>query len=113
MGVKLGVDNVIYSLSALFVVPPGLPIYNIGSPVFEEVSIKLENGKTFRIVCHNYARENKYIQSAKLNGKAWNKPWFTHTDLMNGSTLELEMGPLPNKSWGAAPEDAPPSEINN
>jgi putative alpha-1,2-mannosidase len=51
------------------------------------------------------------VQSAKLNGEKLDKPWFTHNDLMNGATLELEMGPLPNKSWGAAPEDAPPSAI--
>lgn len=102
---------VVFSSMGFYPVTPGLPIYNIGCPVFQEVSIKLENGKTFRIVCHNYAKENKYVQSAKLNGKPLNKPWFTHEDLMNGATLELEMGPLPNKTWGAAPEDAPPSAI--
>ncbi len=102
---------VVFSSMGFYPVTPGLPVYNIGSPVFEEVSIKLENRKIFRIVCHNYAKENKYIQSAKMNGKIWTKPWFTHTDLMNGSTLELEMGPLPNKKWGSAPEDAPPSSI--
>ncbi|MFA5326790.1 MAG: GH92 family glycosyl hydrolase [Prolixibacteraceae bacterium] len=102
---------VVFSSMGFYPVTPGLPIYNIGSPVFQEVSITLENGKTFRIVCHNYAKENKYVQSAKLNGEKLDKPWFTHNDLMNGATLELEMGPLPNKSWGAAPEDAPPSAI--
>ncbi|WP_368671199.1 glycoside hydrolase domain-containing protein, partial [Klebsiella pneumoniae] len=54
--------------------------------------------------------DNKYIQSAKLNGKEWNKPWITHQDVMNGGTLELVMGSQPNKSWGAKAEDAPPSQ---
>lgn len=102
---------VVFSSMGFYPVTPGLPIYNIGSPVFQEVSIRLENGNTFRIICHNYAKENKYVQSARLNGKPLNKPWFTHDDLMNGATLELAMGPLPKKSWGAAPEDAPPSSI--
>ena len=93
-------------------VTPGLPIYNIGSPVFEEVKIKLNNGKVFTLKAHHYAKENKYIQSARLNGESLKRPWFTHADLMNGATLELEMGPLPNKKWGASLDAAPPSSIN-
>jgi len=88
-----------------------LPIYNIGSPVFEEVSIKLNNGKTFKIIAKNCSRVNKYIQSAQLNGKPLDRPWFTHTDLLNGATLQMEMGPYPNKKWGSSVDAAPPSEI--
>ena len=54
---------------------------------------------------------NKYIQSAKLNGEVLNRTWFTHEDLMNGATLELEMGAYPNKEWGTAIDDAPSSGI--
>jgi putative alpha-1,2-mannosidase len=43
---------------------------------------------------------NKYIQRASLNGKKLDKPWFTHEQLMKGGTLELQMGPKPNKDWG-------------
>lgn len=102
---------VVFASMGFYPVTPGLPIYNIGSPVFEEVKIKQTNGKTFTIKAHNYAKGNKYIQSAKLNGEPLNKPWFTHTDLLNGATIELEMGPYPNKKWGSSPEDAPPSSI--
>jgi putative alpha-1,2-mannosidase len=92
-------------------VTPGLPVYNIGSPVFEESKIKLTNGKIFSIIAHNYAKGNKYIQSAKLNGQPLNQPWFTHSDLINGATIELDMGPYPNKQWGSAVDAAPPSGI--
>ncbi|MCK5457897.1 MAG: glycoside hydrolase family 92 protein [Melioribacteraceae bacterium] len=51
------------------------------------------------------------MQSAKLNGKVLNCPWFTHEDILNGSTLELEMGAYPNKKWGSSPESAPPSSV--
>ena len=102
---------VVFSSMGFYPVTPGLPVYNIGSPVFEEVKIKLNNGKTFTLKTHNYAKANKYIQSAKLNGQPLNRPWFTHSDLLNGATLELEMGPLPNKKWGSAVDAAPPSGI--
>ncbi len=54
---------------------------------------------------------NKYIQSARLNGETLDRPWFTHEELLAGSTLELEMGPLPNKLWGSSPDAAPPSML--
>jgi predicted alpha-1,2-mannosidase len=102
---------VVFASMGFYPVTPGLPIYNIGSPVFEETKIKLNNGKTFSIIAHNYAKANKYIQSAKLNGQPLIRPWFTHTDLLNGATIDLEMGPLPNKKWGSAVDAAPPSCI--
>ncbi|MDB4584538.1 hypothetical protein N9164_15410 [Draconibacterium sp.] len=49
--------------------------------------------------------------SAKLNGDVLNRTWFTHEDLMNGATLELEMGAYPNKLWGSDSDAAPPSSI--
>jgi putative alpha-1,2-mannosidase len=71
----------------------------------------LNTGKTFTITARNYSKDNKYIQSAKLNGKEWNKPWFSHSDIQNGGTLELVMGKAPNQLWGASQEDAPPSFV--
>lgn len=55
------------------------------------------------------SEENKYIQSAKLNGVEWNKPWFSHDDIKDGGILELEMGKTANRKWGADPGAAPPS----
>ncbi|WP_417040047.1 glycoside hydrolase domain-containing protein, partial [Coprobacter fastidiosus] len=69
-------------------------------PLFNHVRIALGNGKTFEIIAENCSDENKYIQSAMLNGKPWNKPWFEHKDIMKGGKLELEMGDSPNKDWG-------------
>jgi predicted alpha-1,2-mannosidase len=104
---------VVFSSMGFYPVTPGLPIYNIGSPVFEEVNIKLENGKTFRMIARNCSVINKYIQSAKLNGEPLTRPWFTHTDLINGAVIELEMGPMPNKEWGSSVGSAPESAIDN
>ena len=100
---------VVFSQLGFYPVTPGIPEYNIGSPVFEKATIHLENGKDFNIVAKNYAPENKYIQSAKLNGVVWNKPWFSHSDISNGGNLELVMGDKANKSWGSDPKNAPSS----
>jgi len=102
---------VVFSSMGFYPVTPGIPTYNIGSPLFEEVKISLENGKIFTIKAPGCSVKNKYIQSAKLNGQPLNKPWFTHDQLMNGAVLELQMGELPNKQWGAGEADAPPSSV--
>ncbi len=100
-----------YVLSAMgfYPVNPSSPDYIIGSPLFNRITLHLGNGKDFKIIAHHNSETNIYIQSATLNQKPWNKPWFSHTDIANGGTLVLEMGPLPNKKWGAAPGDEPPS----
>lgn len=100
---------VVFSMMGFYPVTPGLPMYVIGSPMFEEQTISLSNGKTFRVVCHNYSPENKYIQSAKLNGKEWNKSWFSHKDMMQGGVLEFVMGKRPNKAWASGDDALPPS----
>lgn len=105
---------VVFSMIGFYPVTPGLPMYVIGSPVFEKQTLQLSNGKTFQVVCKNYSPDNKFIQSAKLNGKDWNKSWFSHEDLMKGGILEFVMGKYPNKSWAAGDAAVPPSfEMNN
>ena len=100
---------VVFSSMGFYPVTPGFPIYNIGSPLFTDVQVSLPGGKTFRIVAKDCSDTNKYIQSAKLNGKPLVKPWFTRDDIKKGGTLVLEMGSRPNKSWGSAVDCAPPS----
>lgn len=100
---------VVFSMMGFYPVTPGLPMYVIGSPMFEKEKISLTNGRTFEIVCHNYSPENKFIQSAKLNGAIWDKSWFSHEDLMRGGKLEFIMGKHPNKKWATSNESLPPS----
>ena len=93
---------VVFSMLGFYPVTPGLPIYNIGSPVFEEALIDIGGGRTFKVFARNYAPDRKYIQSASLNGKPLDRCWFTHEELMRGGTLELVMGDKPAKEWGVA-----------
>jgi len=82
------------------------PVYEITSPVFDRITIHLDPayypGKKFVIKCRNNSAENRYIQSARLNGESFDKFWFTHEKLIKGGELELELGPVPNKLWGTA-----------
>lgn len=92
------------------------PIYEIGTPKFDKVTINLDpgyyQGGTFTIEAKKVSDKNIYIQSATLNGKPLNRPWFYHDELVNGGSLVLKMGPKPNTKWGSAPEAAPPSMTN-
>lgn len=98
---------VVFSAMGFYPVTPGLPMYNIGSPMFRHVTMRMSGGKTLEIVAENYSPDNKYIQSATFNGEAWDKPWFTHDDIKDGGKFVFVMGPKANKSWGA--DSVPPS----
>lgn len=80
------------------------PVYEIGSPIFEKVTIDLGErfgrGKTFTIEAKNSSRLNKYVQSAKLNGNVLTGFKFTTSELLKGGKLELEMGAELNENWG-------------
>lgn len=91
---------VVFSSMGFFPVCPGKAEYSIGSPSFESSKVHMANDRTFEVIAHNVSKDNKYIQSAKLNGAAWNEPTISHEAIVGGGVLELEMGPLPNKEWG-------------
>jgi len=98
---------VVFSAMGFYPITPGLPVYTIGSPWFTKSSLQLADGKKFIISAPKCSENNKFIQSAKLNGKVLDGPWFTHIDIMNGGVLELEMGAYPNKVWGSDPKNIP------
>ena len=82
-----------YALSAMgfYSFCPGRPVYEIGRPMFDKVTIHLSDGKDFVIQAKNNSEENKYIRSMKLNGEELAEPRFSHFDLMKGGELILEM----------------------
>lgn len=78
--------------------------YEITSPVFSKITIRLDpkyaGGKTFTIIAKDNSAENIYIQSATLNGKPYRYCFISHTDIVKGGVLQLQMGSTPNKNWG-------------
>lgn len=102
----------VLSSSGFYSVTPGMDYYVIGAPAFKEVQYNLENGNTFKIVTHNLSDENKYIGSASLNGKPYDKSFLKHEDLMNGGILKFEMSATPSPTFGIELENRPLSQIN-
>ena len=93
---------VVFTSMGIYPVTPGLPYYNITSPIFEKTSIKLQNGKTFTVIAEGASKTKKYIQKAFINNKEIDAPYISHEQIMQGATLTLELGELPNKNWGKA-----------
>lgn len=80
------------------------PVYEIGSPLFKKVLIDLGErfgrGTQFVITAKNASRFNKFVQSARLNGKPLDSFSFPAEEMLRGGSLILEMGPQPNTGWG-------------
>jgi putative alpha-1,2-mannosidase len=94
----------VLAASGIHPVCPGNTRQEITSPVFSSITFKLDpkyaKGKSFSVIAHNNSAKNIYIQSAKLNGKVYNKCYIDYKDISAGGTLELTMGATPNKNWG-------------
>ncbi len=90
-----------YILNAMgfYQVCPGKPVYSIGRPLFDKVTINLPKAKTFTIITKNNSKDNKYIESAMLNGQELNIPFLEHKDIAAGGTLEITLTNQPTK-WG-------------
>lgn len=91
----------VFSALGFYPVTPGTPEYVIGSPLFDKVTLTLEDGKTFVIESDNNLNANPYIQQALLNGKALNRSWLDHHEIQAGGTLNFDMGATPNKAWAS------------
>ena len=100
---------VVFSMLGFYPVTPGIPMYVIGSPFFEEATVHLADGKIFTVKAPGCSAENKYIQSARLDGEPIDRSWFTHEELMRGGELVLEMGPAANLNWAAGEGNIPPT----
>lgn len=86
---------VVFSMMGFFQVTPGVPIYAIGSPSFDRVSITLPDGNVFTIIAKGNSDEHVYVRSASLDGEILDELFFTHEQLMKGGVLELEMDNIP------------------
>jgi predicted alpha-1,2-mannosidase len=102
---------VVFSMLGFYPVTPGIPTYDVGSPIFDKATIHLKNGKDFVVIARNTSHEKKYVQNIRLNGQALSQAWFRHADIANGGTLELTMGDTPNVNLGTDPATFPPDSL--
>lgn len=89
----------VFSAMGIYPVNPVALRYEIGTPLFESVSMKLDNGKEFKVIAHNFSKENIYVQGVKVNGQVYDKSYITNDQIMSGATVEFEMGNKPGPVW--------------
>ncbi len=97
----------VWSMMGFYPANPASGEYVFGTPMFEEISINLGNGRTFKVTATNFGKNKPYIKSVKLNGMPYTKSYIRHADMVTGGKLEFEMSDKPNKAFGAKPEDWP------
>lgn len=99
----------VMSALGFYQVNPSNGIFVLGSPQFTKATINIPNGRKFTITAPKNSERNIYIQSAKLNGKAYANSFITYDDIMKGGTLNLSMSAKPNKKFGSNPKNRPVS----
>ncbi|PQJ09961.1 alpha-mannosidase [Flavipsychrobacter stenotrophus] len=101
----------VWSMMGFFPANPANGEYVFGSPVFDDLSLKLPSGKTMQIKTKNNSKANMYIQGITLNGKPYSKTYISHADLLKGGVLEFTMGDKPNKKWGIETNNWPSTAL--
>lgn len=90
-----------YVLNAMGFYPvcPGSNQYSIGKPLFETMTMNLEDGKAFTVSTVNMSDSNKYIQKVLLDGNELTSPFINHSDIAAGKQLKFIMGNNPTVFW--------------
>jgi hypothetical protein len=102
----------VFSSMGFYPVTPGMDYYVLGSPVFNKLTVNLPNGEKFLVEAEGASSQNKYINSASLNGKEHTKSYIFHNDIIQGGNLTFEMVTRPNRNWGYNTDDRPVSVID-
>jgi predicted alpha-1,2-mannosidase len=97
----------VFSSMGFYPVCPGTDQYIIGAPLFKKTTVTLENGKTITINAPDNNADNRYVSNINLNGKPYDKNWFSHKELANGGVINFNMTSVPNKRRGVSEEALP------
>ncbi len=97
----------VFSAMGFYPVCPGTTQYVFGSPLFDEITLNLENGKTFKINALDNTAENLYIDEISINKKIESRNYIDHKTIRKGGELVFKMSPVPNQQRGINPQDAP------
>lgn len=102
----------VFSAMGFYPVCPGTDEYVFGAPLFDKISLQLENGNEFVIHSENNSKENIYVDKIQLNGETWDKNFIKHSTLLNGGEINFSMTNTPNKKRGISEESYPYSMTN-
>lgn len=97
----------IFTAMGFYPVCPGSDQYVLGAPYLPQLTLTLDNGRTFEIKAPGVSDRNRYVKEVRLNGKPYSKMYITHNDILAGGTLEFVMSARPNRKRGTAPADKP------
>ena len=97
----------VFSAMGFYPVCPGTKQYAMGSPLFQKILVKLENGKTIQIEAPDNNKQTRYVNDVKVNGKSVSRTWLEHDELTKGATIKFQMSSKPNKKRGTDEKDAP------
>lgn len=87
-------------------------VYVLGSPMVNRATLHNPvTGTRFQIIAENNSPGNMYIERATFNGKELTRSWITHSQIASGGELHFRMSSKPNREWGSAPGDRPPSGL--
>lgn len=102
----------VFSAMGFYPVCPGTDEYVLGSPIFDKVTLTLENGNAFTISSSNNSKENVFVNNVSLNGKSYDLNYIKHENIQNGGELNFKMSDQPNKERGSK-ADAYPYSMSN
>jgi predicted alpha-1,2-mannosidase len=104
----LGTLSSWYVFGALGLYPsvPGVGLLAIGSPLFRHASLALAHRRRLTITTRGHGQ---YIDSLKLDGRRYAKPWTAWCSLARGGQLAFSLSTRPNRRWGSSPAARPPS----
>ena len=97
----------IFSAMGFYPVCPASGQYVIGAPYLPYLKVRMGSGKYLEIKAPKVSDKNRYIQRVLWNGKPYDKCYVTYSQLMEGGTLEFQMGPKPNKRLFQKPDTKP------
>ena len=97
----------VFSAMGFYPVCPGTKQYAMGSPLFQKILVKLENGKTIQIEAPDNNKQTRYVNDVKVNGKSVSRTWLEHDELTKGATIKFKMSSKPNTKRGTDEKDAP------
>ena len=94
----------VFSALGFYPVTPGVNQYVVGTPLFKKATVKLENGRSFTVSARG---DGRYVDALRVNGRAVERNWLGHEELMGGARLDFTMSAKPNMKRGTREQDAP------
>jgi len=102
----------VFSAMGFYPVSPGTNEYVFGAPLFNKITLQLENENEFVIHAPNNSKENLYVDDIQLNGEPYDKNFIKHSTIMDGGEITFSMTDTPNKTRGTSKEAFPYSMTN-